>query len=874
MNAPRPPQQDAIRVASKSLASFLEQDPVAQEVLREPALPDRAQLERLLSSAWERDGSGGLYLEKRRRLMQVAGWDLSGEIGLEEIGARLSDLADACLSVTLVKLGAAEALSVVAMGKLGARELNYFSDIDVMFVAIGDLGEGVKAAELVLRTLGAHSAQGRAYIIDPNLRPEGRNGPLARTLEGYLEYYRRWAEPWEFQALIKARAAAGDMQTGNALVDATRELVFPNPVPPERIAGIRRIKQRVEERAIRPSSKRRARGEDVKLGPGGIRDIEFSIQLLQLVHGGTDRSVQVPGTLPALTALAAGGYVAEDDAAGLAVAYRWLRTVEHRLQLWQERRVRELPVDEDGRARLARAMRFSDSPQASAVSRFDSAYRALLADVRFRFDKLFYRPMIETLAEAGGRLEAAAIDERLRVLGFRDVERAGRTLERLVAGTSRRAKLLKVLAPPVLRHLSSSPMPDEGLVSFLRLAESLESRLDVLGALRDNPSGIALLARALGSGRVIGELLRHVPEELHTIADPHRPPVIPESDRLLREIVATLTWRAPDERLEGLRRFKRRQQLRVALSDVAGEADVVQVGAALGDLADACLQAEVEDADEPFAVIALGKLGGRELSYASDLDVVFLHGGDPTRAEKRAEELIHSLAEVTPEGQAFRIDTGLRPEGRAGALARSLGSFLEYYERWARPWEWLALTKARASAGDTSLGEEFVRATRRFAHPGPLPGDALREIRHLKARMERERIPRGADRRRHLKLGPGGLSDVDFAVGLLQLQHGHEHPELRVTSTMEGIEGAKACGLISSEDAARLADAYTFLARLRNRLYLLTGRPMDVLPSKPEILEALGMAMGFGEQPRQELDERYLRVTRRARRAVEPLLLG
>ena len=864
-----------MRRASRSLALFFEQDPGARDVLLEPALPDRTGLERLLSSAWDRGASGELHLEKRRRLLQIAAWDLAGEISLEDAGVRLADLADACLAVTLDNLGATKALSVVGMGKLGARELNYYSDIDLMFIATGDVTEAIRAAELLLRTLGGHSPQGRTYIIDPNLRPEGRNGPLARSLEGFLEYYRRWAEPWEFQALIKARAVAGDLQPGRELVQATRELVFPAPVPTERIASIRRIKQRVEERAVKLRAKRRARGEDVKLGPGGIRDIEFSVQLLQLVHGGADASVRVPATLPALAALVDGGYVAEDDGAGLAVAYRWLRTVEHRLQLWQERRVRELPVDEGGRAQLARAMRFSDSPEASAVSRFDAAYHAVLADVRFRFDKLFYRPMIESLAEAGGgRLEAAALEDRLRVLGFRDAERAARTLERLVAGTSRRAKLLRVLAPPMLRHLSSAPVPDQGLVGFLTLAESLETRLDVLGALRDNPAGIGLLARVLGSGRVAGELLKHVPEELLRIADPQRPPVIPDGERLLRDVQATLTWRTPDGRLDGLRRFKRRQQLRITLSDVSGEADVAQVGAALADLADACLQAEIDGVDEPFAVIALGKLGGRELSYASDLDILFVHEGDPARAEKVAEELIHALSEVTPEGQAFRLDPGFRPEGRAGALARSLASFLEYYERWAKPWEWLALTKARPCAGDTSLGARFMSATRRFAYPSSVPRDGLREIRHLKARMERERIPRGVDPRRHLKLGPGGLSDVDFAAGLLQLQHAHERHELRVTSTIETIERAKACGLISSEDARRLGEAHTFLARLRNRLYLLTGRPLDVLPAKPEILEALGTAMGFEEQPRQELEERYLRVTRRARRAAEPLLLG
>ena len=866
---------EAISLASRTLATFVESDVRARALLGSPALPARGDVEASFSSAWADGGIAALAIEKRRRVLQIAGSDLAGEIPLEQTCTRLADVADACIRAALSGLDVSDGLSIIAMGKLGARELNYFSDIDLVFVARGDLHAATKTAERFLSTLGGHSSAGRAYIIDTNLRPEGRNGPLVRTRDGFLEYYRRWAQHWEFQALIKARPVAGDINVGRELVDETRALVFPSPVPSERITGIRAIKQRVEDHAARTHGKRTTRGDDVKLGPGGIRDIEFSVQLLQLVHGGTDETVRAAATLDALRALVEGGYIADDDAAGLSVAYRWLRTVEHRLQLWQERRVRELPRDDQGRARLARSLRYRDSPEASAVQRFDADYRSVLTDVRFRFDKLFYRPMIETLAEPGGRrLDAQAIRERLRVLGFRDVERAARTLETLVEGTSRRARLLRVLAAPMLRYLSAAPLPDEGLLAFLRLAESLDTRLDSLGALRDNPPGIQLLARALGSGRVVGELLMHVPEDLRMIADPARPFGDKDPARLLREARSSLGWRQPDQRLDGLRRFKRREQLRIVLADLDAEFDVTEVGRSLADLADACLQAEAEGADLPFAVIGLGKLGGRELSYASDLDVAFVHAGDPARAEKLAEDLIHALGEVTPEGQAFRVDPGLRPEGRAGALARSLDSFLEYYDRWARPWEALVLTKARPVAGDLSLGAEFVTATRRVAYPPRLDPGALREIRHLKARMARERIPRGVDPRRHLKLGPGGLSDIEFAVGILQLEHAHKYPELRVTGCIEGVRAARGCGLLSSDAAARLVEAYEFLARVRNRLFLMTGRPVDALPTKPETVEALGTAVGFVDQPRQELEEHFLRLTRRARHAVEPLLLG
>jgi glutamate-ammonia-ligase adenylyltransferase len=338
---------------------------------------------------------------------------------------------------------------------------------------------------------------------------------------------------------------------------------------------------------------------------------------------------------------------------------------------------------------------------------------------------------------------------------------------------------------------------------------------------------------------------------------------------LVREAAASLEWREPERRLDGLRRFKRREMLRVALSDLAGEADLAAVGRGLADLADACLETALAETDIPFAVIGMGKLGGRELNYSSDIDVMFVHGGDPATAERVAEQLIKAIGEVTPEGQAFRIDAALRPEGKSGPLARSLDSFLEYYERWSRPWEHQALLRARVAAGDTNIGSALIERTRHLAHPERLSPDFLIEIRHLKARMERERIPRGVEPRRHFKMGPGGTADVEFAVQILQLRHGHHHSALRTQSTLEALGAASELGLMPQSDARQLRSAYTFLSSLRNRLFWLTGRPGDVLPTKFEDLEALAIAMGYHGQPRQELEEDYLRLTRRARKVAE-----
>lgn len=764
-------------------------------------------------------------------------------------------------------------LAVISMGKLGGRELNYSSDIDLMFVG-DEVGRATEVASALLKALGDYTPEGQAYRIDLNLRPEGRSGALVRSLEGYLEYYRRWAKEWEYQALIKARHSAGNEILGERFVAETRGFAFTTEVSEERVLEIRRMKERVETHAAQ--SARRSKStehNDVKLGPGGIRDIEFSVQLLQLVHGGNDETVRSGNTLDALAGLVAGGYVAEEDGAGLSVAYRWLRNVEHRLQLWQERQIHLLPTDDESLDRIARSLGFHSTPAAGAAARFEQAHRAVLADVRGRFEKLFYRPMVESLAE-GGRLTPQALKERLRVLGFRDVERASRTLEGLVAGSSRRAKLLRLLMPALLRHLASAPQPDQGLFSALRLGEALGTRLDVLGGLRDNPPGLALLARVLGSGRILGDILAQVPEEIASFSDTRDGWTPRERDRLVKESLASLEWRGPERRLEGLRRFKRREMLRVALADISGHVEVEGVGAALADVAEACLEAALDRVEMPFAIIGMGKLGGRELNYASDIDVMFVFDGDPQAGERVAEDVMRAIGEVTPEGQAFRIDAALRPEGKAGPLARSFEAYMEYYARWSQPWEHQALIKARHAAGARALGERFVQATRALAFPERFQPSVLLEIRHLKARMEKERIPRGTDPRRNLKLGPGGMSDIEFAAQVLQLQHAHHLAFLQVPSTGPAIDGARVAELVSETDARQLIEAYEFLTQLRNRLFFLHGKPVDALPAKPEELEAAGIAMGFTDQPRQELEDRYLKLTRRSRIVCERIVFG
>ncbi len=874
-------RERVLRDASMSLAAFIATDSEARALVNERTNPpSHAAYLAIAEAAAAAGGMASLRLEKRRRLAQIATCDLCGELSLEEVAAALSDLAGSWLEVTLDLLHAPAGMAVIGMGKLGGHELNYASDIDLIYVTEDDLSAATKAAVSLSAELGRPSPQGQPFRIDLNLRPEGRSGALVRSIEGCLEYYTRWAQPWEHQALIKARVVAGNPSVGAEFVDRTRPLVFPSDVSPERIASVRRMKERIESHAVRSLRNRKPDAADVKLGPGGIRDIEFSVQLFQLVHGGSDDRVRRPNTLEAIAALADGGYVAEDDGIALSDAYRWLRSVEHRLQLWQERQVHRLPDKDNDRTRVARSLGFQDTADLSAAANFDASHRRVLNDVRSRFDKLFYRPMIESLSDATGTrvLSEEALRERLRILGFRDAEKAARNLGKLVTGISRRAVLLRLLTPAMLRFLAQTPLPDVGLLAFLRLSEGLEERPAVLGKFRDNPPGLEFLAAVLGSGRVLGQLLEHVPEELATIASHpvagSSKPKLKSRDRLVDEAHASLAWREPEGRLQGLRRFKRREMLAVALADLGGEVDPAGVGEGLSHLADACLEAALEDVPGPFAVIGMGKLGGQELNYSSDIDVMFVHDMDPSLALTVGEGLVRAVGAVTSEGRTWRIDLGLRPEGKDGALVRSIDSSLEYYGRWAQPWEHLALIKARVVAGDHRLGQRLVDETRSLAWPAHPSQGAIGEIRHLKARMEKERIRRGTDARLNLKLGPGGISDIEFAAQLLQLQNAHTFSALRVTGTMEALEAASQVGVLPSDDATTLIDALRFLTMLRNRLFFMTGQPVDLLPSKLEDMEALGVSLGFSYQPLQELQEAHLRTTRRARKVAEQLIYG
>jgi glutamate-ammonia-ligase adenylyltransferase len=566
------------------------------------------------------------------------------------------------------------------------------------------------------------------------------------------------------------------------------------------------------------------------------------------------------------------------DARQLDEAYVWLRTVEHRLQLVDEHQTHTLPADDVARTHLARVLGYRDEPGASALNRLDADQQRHQRIVRSIHEKLFFAPLLDTLAGVGA-LSMEAAQERLTAFGFRDIAQTRAALEELTAGLTRRSRVMQQLLPAMLGWLSAAPDPDLGLLALRRLTEGYNRSSTLARRFRDSPIAAERTCRVLGSSRVLGAALYRQPEFVDALADDAALDTEATRAELVVEALDALDWREDDaDRRSGLRRFKRRHLLRIGARDVLGFAGLDAAGRELSGLADACVEAALRSLEPtlPFAVIGLGRLGGAELSYASDIDVIFVYDGstasDFAVAERTATRLVRAIGDSTSEGRTFRVDTRLRPEGNQGPLARSLGGYRAYFEQWAQTWEFQALTKARVVAGDPRLGARFVDLAHEFVYRDPFPEEWRRDVRRMKARIESERIPPGEDPQFHLKLGPGSLSDIEFTVQLEQLAHGGTRPEVREPSTLRALDALVAIGAVSDDDAAPLRESFVLVERARNYRYLLTATPGDSLPVDGDEAEKLARMLGYTHRPQQSLRDDYRRVTRRARAIVERLL--
>ena len=897
-----------------------------------------------------KDGYVALRVAYRAELAKIALIDVCSPDPVElmpTIGRHLADLAAAALegALAIARTEVAEGaggglcaapargasvdaldLAIIGMGKCGARELNYISDVDVVYVIApapaSDLPEGANplteqecaqiGTELVhalTKAIMAPAPEPPLWEVDANLRPEGKDGPLVRTVESYVSYYKRWAENWEFQALLKARPVAGSAHLGRRFAHAIDPFVWDSAARESFVESVQAMRARVTDN-IPPAQVE----QQIKLGPGGLRDIEFTVQLLQLVHGRTDPTVRTKSTIESLEALTGSSYISRADAQTFALYYKKLRLLEHRIQLSQLRRTHLMPAKEQERRALARSLVSPERLGTLSAEQMYKAWQKLKRNVRSLHERVFFRPLlaaVSTLSRDEVVLTESAAQDRLAALGYRDPRGAMRHIQALTSGVSRRAEIQRHLMPVLLGWFADGVDADAGLLGFRIVSESLGTTSWYLRMLRDSPAAAERLCHILSSSRYITDLLEDAPTSitwLDKVAD-----LQPLGAAALKAEIASLLSRHDDsaEAMRAVRYLRRREILRIAMGDALNLLGVQQVCTGLATVDECTIGAalalaereeitakEREEAagireipeEEPknpllteIAVIAMGRLGGAENGFGSDADVMFVHrpveDAGEEEAQSQANRIVNRLMQlikqpVRPAIRAERpleVDADLRPEGKQGAMVRSLDSYRVYYERWAETWEFQALLRARPIAGSEELGCAFIELIDPYRYPREFTAEQAQQVRRMKARVEHERMPHGADRTRQLKLGRGGLSDVEWLVQLIQLQHAHEVEGLRTTSTLEALNAAVEANLVAAEDAEVLRDAWLLATKIRGGNVLRGVRQSDLLPTLRDALEAVARWSGYTPGNARQLEEDYLRVTRNARKVYERL---
>jgi glutamate-ammonia-ligase adenylyltransferase len=885
--------------ASSGLAAFLERHPEHLAVFSAPlTAPADAQAVGavLLAAVDGLDGEAAwnaLRTAYRAELVRLAAWDLEqpdGSAIVDRVAAGLADLAGAALDASLAlarrstRFPAEEAattpLAIIGMGKSGARELNYLSDVDVIFVTDGGDREVEIATALARETMRGISelaVEPPLWEVDANLRPEGKDGALVRTLDSHLAYYERWAKSWEFQALLKARPLAGDLDLGERYVQGVAPLVWSSAARENFVESVQGMRERVTAH-IPPDEV----DIQLKLGPGGLRDVEFTIQLLQLVHGQADPAVRQRSTLDALLALAENGYIGRVEASGFAHDYRFLRLLEHRIQLSRMRRTHLMPREEGQLRVLARA-----SGLATTADGVVEEWQKVKHEVRTLHERLFYRPLLSAVAalpDDGYALTSEQAEARLAAIGFRDARGALHHIAALTSGVSRRAQIQRNLLPVMLQWFAEGADPDGGLLAFRRLSDDLGEAYWFLRMLRDSSGAARRLTEVLSGSKFVGVLLERIPEAVAWLeSDGELTPRSPAV--LLDETAATVArhWDDQDAAAVALRTARRREVLRLALGAILGVITVEELGKGLSDITTALLTGVLAlvhrygDGIE-FGIVAMGRYGGAELGFGSDADVMYVYraaGVDDEEAQRRAEHIVHELARLTEDLRLpLDLDLGLRPEGKNGAIARSLDSYRAYYARWSLTWEAQALLRARGVVGDKQVLAAFEELADETRYPVEISAADVREVRRIKARVESERLPQGADPARHLKLGRGSLSDVEWFVQLLQLQHGASVPGLRTTSTLSALAAAVTAGLVPPVDAEKLRAAWLIASRARSAMTLWTAKTADVLPTDRQQLEGVARLLEYPPGGASQLEEDYLRTTRLARQVFEKRFYG
>lgn len=908
-----------------------------------------------------------------------------------EVSERLSDLADATLEGALAiarsQVDGSEdcRFTIMAMGKLGARELNYVSDVDVMYVvepaetahdtserkdfvrqpssvgtvdaaALTRIGTQLaKCVQSVCQGVIPAVTEPPLWQIDANLRPEGKDGILVRTVDGYRGYYEKWAKNWEFQALLKARPAAGDREVGEHFLAMSEPMVWQASKRDNFVYDCQKMRVRVEDN-IEPSLRER----EIKLGKGGLRDIEFSVQMLQLVHGRTDKALRRRSTLGALAALTDGGYVSRRQSQWLGQDYRFERVMEHRQQMWQLKRTHLFPEVRVGQERsLRHQASVKEITGNRELRRLGRAFGLLPDRMLLRYQEvrrevhrlhadIYYRPMLPISAQLDDdqvNLDEKATKERFESIGFQDPDAAMRHVRALTDGVSRAARINRILLPAVLGWLANGQNPDMGLLGWRKLEENFGDGSPYLGFLRDSPQAAERLCHVLSNSRMLSEALCRSVESITWLGDDEKLKATSREALEVRCGAAMERYRDArhiEDFATSIRAVRRREIERIGLSWMSGVMGSDACLTAMTDVYDAMVgsalkwavnkwnaQLGLSDSPADITVIAMGRYGGREVNFSSDADIIVIYrpreaddvassrigGGSDGRivsasrdastpasgrvsqeenggvgyAGRQAVEtsaFVNSVVtdmRMVLEGPISRergveLDFGLRPEGKNGPIVRSYDSCKAYYTSWYSTWERQALLRARFCAGDEALADDFLHELADpLRYPArPLSDDELGEIRRLKARMEAERLPRAVSRSSHLKLGSGGLSDVEWTVQLLQLQHAGTDRRLRTTSTLPALRELEASAVISHDDAETLSVAWRLCTDARNGNYLFSGRAAqaDVIPSDYGVLGAVATFLGYDAHRGQYFENDLRAVMRRCRAVMQRLFYG
>lgn len=840
--------------ASQFFADLLIHTPEYLEVLTNPTIRDRgrdadalgADLSRRVGIAKTANARrDALRRFKPPEVLRIGVRDLLGYADMPATARAISDFADVCVRMAFQICAeerglAAPPFAVFALGKLGGQELNYASDIDLIFVH-GDAlatGEAIKLGEAVRDALAKATDAGFVFRVDLRLRPEGRFGPISRSLESCRAYYESWSEPWERQALMKVRFVAGDDAVGAAFSEMAEAFVYRARVEESFVESIRNNKRRLEQKIARAGES----DVNVKEGAGGIRDVEFTVQFMQLVAGGANSELRGGNTLRALDALVEAGLLTAAERNALAESYIFLRTVEHRLQIRDELPVRCLPREPGEMRRFGRRLGYGDGIH------FLADYRRHTARVHGLFERLFYGgtpgqaqaepPVSSDLTEwalaPDDPAAQAVLGDALAARGFRDVPAALELLRRSVSGSQyggimpdARAAFAS-LVPALLDSAGQTSDPDAALRGLDALAVAVPSHAALYQMLGESRTLLPRFCRLAANSSYLWQMLLGHLELLDGLADDKAmdaPPIFPPA--------ATVAAQAARSR---------RARLKTGARDLWGLADTAQVMAEVTAAAQAALAGALDIArhelgfEGRFAVIGLGKLGGGEMGYGSDLDVLYVADpGELARAARLAERAQRVLKEDMGRfGFHYEMDARLRPEGRTGQLVLDLDSYRRYYAASASTWERQALLKARFVGGDGTLGREFAALAEAAVYGAPLTDAQAGEIRAMKRRIEAERLRDPND----LKLGPGGMTDIEWTAQLLQLKQGARRPRLRTPSTLDALRRLRDDARLTQADWETLSGAYTRLIGLRNRLYLRAGISLNAPPALPDDLRA------------------------------------